>query len=279
MDKNKIIALVDTSPELVGKHDREGWLNLFSSNAIVQDPVGAGPNRKGKDMRKGKDALGRFYDIFIGPNTIKFDVHQDIVVGNEMVREVSIHTTLPNGAITIVHCFLLYKVVEESGQLKIEALRAHWNFGKNAMSLMKNNGIKGMTGSTVQFSTMIKVQGMKRIIEYMGAMYKGILGKGIKTANAFAAAVNAKDEAAFTKLFDSGATIDFPAGGKPIAAGEFLKGAGKDIKLEIKNLRSGGWFTSGAVDVTIGGSSKHGVVFFEFSPKSKKIINARFFWN
>jgi hypothetical protein len=263
----------------VGKHDREGWLNLFSMNAIVQDPVGAGPNRKDKDMRKGKDALGRFYDIFIGPNKIKFDVHQDVVVGNEMVREVSINTTLPNGAITIVHCFLIYKITEENGQLKIEGLRAHWDFGKNAMALMKNNGLKGMTGSTVQFYTMIKVQGMKRIIEYLGAMYKGILKKGIKSANAFAAAVNAKDEAAFAKLFDTVAVIEFPAGGKNIAAGDFPKGAGKDVKLELKNLRSGGWFTSGAVDVTMGGSSKHGVVFFEFSPKTKKIINARFFWN
>jgi hypothetical protein len=279
MDKNKIIALVDASPELVGKHDREGWLRLFSMNAIVQDPVGAGPNRKDKDLRKGKDALGRFYDIFIGPNKIKFDVHQDIVVGDEMMREVSINTTLPNGAITIVHCFLIYKIVEENGQLKIEALRAHWDFGKNAMALMKNNGFKGMTGSTVQFYTMIKVQGLKRIIEYMGAMYKGILKKGIKSANAFAAAVNAKDEAAFAKLFDTVAVIEFPVGGKNIAASDFLKGAGKDAKLELKALRSGGWFTSGACDVTIGGSSKHGAVFFEFSPKTKKIINARFFWN
>lgn len=278
MDKDKIIALVNASPDLVGKHDREGWINLFSTNAIVQDPVGAGPNRKGKDMRKGKDALGRFYDIFIGPNTIKFDVHQDIVVGNEMVREVSINTTLPNGAITIVHCFLIYRVVDEGGQAKIEELRAHWDFGNNAMSLMKNNGFKGMTGSTVQFYTMIKVQGMKRIIEYLGAMYKGILKKGIKSANAFAAAVNAKDEAAFTKLFDSGATIEFPVGGKAIPVDDFLKGAGKDAKLEFKNLRSGGWFTSGAVDVT-GGVSKHGAVFFEFSPKTKKIVSARFFWS
>ena len=279
MDKVKIIALVDRSPELVGKHDREGWLNLFSMNAIVQDPVGAGLNRKDKDMRKGKDALGRFYDIFIGPNKIKFDVHQDIVVGDEMMREVSINTTLPNGAITIVHCFLIYKIVEENGQLKFESLRAHWDFGRNAMALMKNNGLKGITGSTVQFYTMIKVQGMKRIIEYMGAMYKGILKKGIKAANAFAAAVNARDEAAFAKLFDTVAVIEFPVGGKSIAASDFLKGAGKDVKLEFKSLRSGGWFTSGAVDVTTGGSSKHGVVFFEFSPKTKKVISARFFWN
>jgi hypothetical protein len=279
MDKNKIIALVNRSPELVDKHDRAGWLDLFSSNAIVQDPMGAGPNRKGKDMRKGKDALGRFYDIFIGPNKIKFDVHQDIVIGDEMVREVSIHTTLPNGAITIVHCYLIYKIVEENGQLKIESLRAHWDFAKNAMALMKNNGVKGMTGSTVQFGTMIKVQGMKRIIEYMGAMYKGILKRGIKAANAFATAVNARDEAAFTRLFDAGAVIEFPVGGKPIAAGDFLKGAGKDIKLEFKGLRSGGWFTSCAFDAKGSGLDKHGVVFFEFSPKTKKIINARFFCN
>jgi hypothetical protein len=279
MDKNKIMALVNKSPELVDRHDRAGWLDLFSSNAIVQDPVGAGPNRKGKDMRKGKDALGRFYDIFIGPNKIKFDVHQDVVVGDEMVREVSIHTTLPNGAITIVHCYLIYRIVEENGQPKIESLRAHWDFGKNALALMKNNGFKGMTGSTVQFGTMIKVQGMKRIIEYMGAMYKGILKKGIKSANAFAAAVNAKDEAAFAKLFDTVAVIEFPAGGKNIAASDFLKGTAQDVKLAFKGLRSGGWFTSCAFDAKGGGLDKHGVVFFEFSPKSKKIINVRFFWN
>lgn len=279
MDKNRIMALVNKSPELVDRHDRAGWLDLFSSNAIVQDPVGAGPNRKGKDMRKGKDALGRFYDIFIGPNKIKFDVHQDVVVGDEMVREVSIHTTLPNGAITIVHCYLIYRIVEENGQPKIESLRAHWDFGNNALALMKNNGFKGMTGSTVQFGTMIKVQGMKRIIEYMGAMYKGILKKGIKAANAFATAVNAKDEAAFARLFDTGATIDFPVGSQPISTGDFLKGAAKDVELEFKGLRSGGWFTSCAFDAKGGGLNKHGVVFFEFSPKSRKIINVRFFWN
>lgn len=278
-DNNQIITLVNRSPELVDKHDRAGWLDLFSSNAIVEDPVGAGPNRKGKDMRNGKDALGRFYDIFIGPNKISFDVHKDIVVNDEMVREVSIHTTMPNGAITIVHCLLIYKVTEENGQLKIEGLRAHWDLAKNAMALMRNNGFKGLTASTLQFYIMIKVQGVKRIIEYMGAMYRGILKKGIKGANSFAAAVNAKDEAALARLFDSGATIEFPVGSNLIAAGDFLNGAGKDVDLEFNGLRSGGWFTSSAVDVKSGSDSKHGVVFFEFSPKSKKIVNVRFFWN
>jgi len=204
MDKDKLIELVNRSPELVDKHDREGWLNLFSSSAIVEDPVGAGMNRKGKDLRKGKDGLGRFYDIFIGPNKIKFTVHQDIVIGNEMVREVSIHTTLANGAVTEVHCYLIYRGLEEDGELKIESLRAHWDFGRNAITLLKSNGFKGVDASMAQFGTMIKIQGLKRVVEYLGAMYKGILKKGIKVVNAFAAAVNRSDEAAFARLFDPG---------------------------------------------------------------------------
>jgi hypothetical protein len=278
MDKDKLIELVNRSPELVDKHDREGWLNLFSSSAIVEDPVGAGMNRKGKDLRKGKDGLGRFYDIFIGPNKIKFTVHQDIVIGNEMVREVSIHTTLANGAITEVHCYLIYRGVEEDGELKIESLRAHWDFGRNAITLMKSNGFKGIVASMAQFVTMIKIQGLKRVVEYLGAMYKGILKKGIKAVNAFAAAVNSSDEAAFARLFDPGATIEFPAGER-IAADDFLKGAGNDLGLEISGLRSGGWYTSGVFDTKADGVNHHGVAFFQFNPKTKKIISTRFFWN
>lgn len=279
MDKDRIIALVDRSPELVDRHDRAEWLNLFSTNAVVEDPVGGGPNRKGQDIRKGKDALSRFYDIFIGPNKIKFDVHQDIVAGDEMVREVSIHTTLPNGAITVVHSYLTYRIVEENGEPKIERMRAHWNLSKSALAMIKNSGFKGIVGSTVQFGTMIKVQGMKRIVEYFAVIYKGILNKGIKSANAFTTAVNAKDERAFARLLDTGATIHFPVGGNPISTDGFLKAAGKDARLEFKGLRSCGWFTSCVFDAKGGGLDKHGVVFFEFSPKSKKIVSVRFFWN
>ena len=102
------------------------------------------------------------------------------MIGNELVRDVSIQTVLPNGAVTVVGAYLIYRVVEESGQLKIENLRAHWDFTGNAMALLKKNGFKGTTAAAAQFATMIKIQGMKRVIEYCGAMYKGIRGKGNK---------------------------------------------------------------------------------------------------
>ena len=279
MDKNKIVTLIDRSPALVAVHDRKGWLDLFSSNAVVEDPVGAGSNRKGKDMRKGKDALGRFYDIFIAPNSISFTIHQDIVIGNEMVRDVAIQTVLPNGAVTIVAAYLIYRVIEENNQMKVESLRAHWDFTANAMTLLKKNGFKGITAATVQFGTMIKVQGIKRVIEYCGAMYKGIRGKGIKSVKNFAVALNDDDEAVFMKLLDKDVVIEFPAG-KKVSPHDFLNIAMmKDFKINVSELRSGGWYTS-CVFALIGGSTRNkGVAFFQFNPKSKKITNARFFWN
>jgi len=278
MDKGKLIELIEKSPELVDKHDREGWLSLFSSSAVVEDPVGAGINRKGKDVRKGEDGLGRFYDMFISPNKIKFNVHQDIIIDNEMVREVSIHTTLSNGAITEVHCYLVYHVVEEGSELKIESLRAHWDFGRNSIILMRSNGFKGIVASIAQFGAMIKILGLKRVTEYLGVMYKGILKKGIKAVNAFTASVNAKDEASFTRLFDARATIEFPTGNK-IPAGDFFKGARKDLSLEVSGLRSGGWYTSCVFHAETGGVDHQGIAFFQFNPKTKKIASARFFWN
>jgi hypothetical protein len=145
--------------------------------------------------------------------------------------------------------------------------------------MVQNSGLKGITGSTVQFGSIVKVQGIGRTIEYMGAMYRGIRKKGIKAASAFAAAVNAKDEGAFMPLFDTGATIDFPVGSDPVSARDFLARRGKQIKLEFTGLRSGGWFTSSAFDAGEAGTGTHGAVFFEFSPKSRKIVNVRFFWN
>jgi hypothetical protein len=277
MDREKLYELVKRSPELVDRHDREGWLGLFSSEAVVEDPVGAGWNRKGKDWRGGCDGLGRFYDIFIGPNDIKFTVNQDIVTDDEVVRDVLIRSTLPNGAISEVAAYLIYRGVEEGGEVKLGGLQAHWDFRGNAMGLLRNNGIKGVVASTGQFWKMLRIQGLKRVVEYLGAMYKGIRKKGMASVNSFAAVVNAKDEAALARLFEANATIEFPAG-KKMPASDFIKGEGKGLHLEVSGLLSGGWYTSCVFDAQDGGVQRHGVAFFQFNPRSKKIVSARFFW-
>jgi ketosteroid isomerase-like protein len=278
MDREKLYELVKKSPELVDRHDREGWLGLFSSEAVVEDPVGGGLNRKGKDWRGDRDGLSRFYDIFIAPNDIKFTVNQDIVMGNEVVRDVLIRTRLPNGAVSEVAAYLIYRGVEEGGEVKLASLQAHWDFKGNAMRLLRNNGLKGIAASAGQFWSMLRIQGLKRVMLYLGAMYKGIFKKGIVTVNSFAAAVNAGDEAGLARLCEPDARIEYPAG-KRTPASDFLKAEGKGRRLEVSGLRSAGWYTSCVFDAQGGGAKHHGVVFFQFNPKSKKIVSTWFFWN
>ena len=166
MDQKKVYALVQSSPDIVGRHDRQAWLDLFFTSGVAEDPVGAGQNRKGQGFRAGIDELARFYDVFIAPNDIRFTVNQDIIIDNEMARDVLIRTTLPNGAISEVEALLLYLVAEENGELKIQTLRAHWNFTANAIGLLTKNGIKGMAASFKQFGNMIKIQGLPRVLAY-----------------------------------------------------------------------------------------------------------------
>jgi hypothetical protein len=277
MDREKLYELVKRSPELVDRHDREGWLALFSTEAVVEDPVGAGLNRKGKDWRGDRDGLSRFYDIFIGPNDIKFTVNQDIVTDNEVVRDVLIHTSLPNGAVSDVAAYLIYRGMEEGGAVKLASLQAYWDFRGNALRLLRNNGLKGVIASTGQFWTMLRIQGLKRVVEYLGAMYKGVFKNGIVAVNEFSAAVNTGDEEALTSLVEANATIEFPAGVK-MPASDFLKWVGKGLHIEVSGLRSAGWYTACVFDAQEGGVRRHGVAFFQFSPRTKKIISARFFW-
>lgn len=287
MDRDQMMALVNRSPEMVARHDREGWLDLFSSNGEVEDPVGGGPNRKGRDLRRGNDGLGRFYDIFIGPNRIELDVHRDIAAGDELVRDVSIHTTFGSGAVLVVHCYVLVRIVEENGRLRMESLRAHWDFVRSCVDLVRNNGFKGLAASMVQFGAMIRVQGLRRVLEYLGIAYRGIRREGVRKAEALAAALNARDEAALARLVVPGATVDFPAGGATQRWADFLAGPAAGMRLELEKLRSGGWVTSGAFRASgtgpdgrvagSGGPDRRGVVFFEFSPRSRQIVGARFF--
>lgn len=278
MDRDKVLELARRSPEIVGRHEKEAWLDLFSKSAVIQDPVGAGPTRKGLGIRNGSDELARFWDVFIAPNRIEFAVNQDIVIGNEVVRDVLITTTLPNGAISKVPALLNYVAVEEDGKLKIEIMNAHWDLSATAIELLKSNGIKGLIASIRQFGTMIKVQGIRRVLRYGQAMYKRMLGKGIRSVKAFAGAMNDSDEAGFLRLVDSDAVIEFPAGDR-VPASDFFRDEAGQIHVDVDSLRSGGWATSCVFDARLKDINRHGVALFQFNPKTKKISSARFFWN
>ncbi len=84
-----VYDVVRSSPAAVAAHDKEGWIALFDTDYVIEDPVGWRPVRGGD--------ISAFWDAFIAPNDIRFDVHHDWIDGLHVVRDVTVVTTSAPG--------------------------------------------------------------------------------------------------------------------------------------------------------------------------------------
>jgi ketosteroid isomerase-like protein len=111
----------------VHARDRDGWLDLFADDALVQDPIGPSPfDPEGKGHR-GKAAIAAFYDNVIAPSeAIDFEINQSYLAGDEVADVGIIRTTIAGGTHqAVVHVVMTYR---SNGANKIAALRAYWEF-------------------------------------------------------------------------------------------------------------------------------------------------------
>ncbi|MBD0324032.1 MAG: nuclear transport factor 2 family protein [Aldersonia sp.] len=143
-----LLALVEGSDASLAAHDRYAWLDLFADDAVVQDPVGSRPHI-------GRDAIGRFYDTFIGPNEIVFDVERDIVSGSTVVRDLTVRITMSTGARVVVPMHLRYELVDS----KIAALYAHWELPAMVLRLAAG-GLSGAKACAVLGRELVGNQGV-----------------------------------------------------------------------------------------------------------------------
>lgn len=109
----ELLATVEASPRAVAAHDRAAWVGLFADSASVEDPVGSRPHI-------GRAAIERFYETFIAPNGIAFDVEHDVVSGMTVFRDLSIATTMSTGVTLHVPMHLRYDLSEVDGELKVQ---------------------------------------------------------------------------------------------------------------------------------------------------------------
>ncbi|HSZ36360.1 MAG TPA: nuclear transport factor 2 family protein [Acidimicrobiales bacterium] len=113
----------------VHARDRDGWLDLFADDAVVQDPIGPSPfDPEGKGHR-GKAAIAKFYDEVIAPSqAVDFEINQSYLSGDggEVADVGIIRTTIAGGSHqAIVHVVMTYRT---DGAGKIASLRAFWEF-------------------------------------------------------------------------------------------------------------------------------------------------------
>lgn len=113
----------------VHARDRDGWLDLFADDAVVQDPIGPSPfDPEGKGHR-GKAAIAKFYDEVIAPSeAVDFEINESYLSGDgsEVADVGIIRTTIAGGSHqAVVHVVMTYRT---DGAGKIASLRAFWEF-------------------------------------------------------------------------------------------------------------------------------------------------------
>lgn len=114
------------SMSAVRARDREGWLALFEDDAVVEDPVGGHEmwDKEGTGQQ-GKEAIGRFYDMFSSSQSaMDFEVHHMAACGNEAACFVTMKFTLTDGTVNENKLINIYKM---SPNGKVASLRSFWN--------------------------------------------------------------------------------------------------------------------------------------------------------
>jgi steroid Delta-isomerase len=119
--------LARRSQAAVAVKDRDAWLSLFASDAVVQDPIGPSPLDPLGAGHRGRDAIAAFYDNVIAPpERITFEIERSYQCGDEVADVGVIRTTLAGGQhVAVVRGVYTYR---SNGAGQLAALRAFWEF-------------------------------------------------------------------------------------------------------------------------------------------------------
>ncbi|RMI31889.1 nuclear transport factor 2 family protein [Nocardia stercoris] len=254
-----LLEAVQASPRAVAAHDRAAWVGLFHDGAEVSDPVGA-------RAHIGRDAIERFYDTFIAPNTIEFTVEHDIVSAPVVVRDLTIRTTMSTGAAVVVPMHLRYDLVEVDGTHRIERLAAHWELGPMILKLM-GTGVRGLGAGTKLGGLLIKNQGLSGTAGMMRGL-SGVGKRGKAAVEELFTAVAAADLDRVIRLATRGAALELA--GTRVTAEEFTNRA---RTLQWNKLIAAGHVVSASIEL----DGRPGVAFIEFATGTTQITSIQVF--
>jgi hypothetical protein len=276
--EQQCLACVERSPAAVAAHDKDAWLSLFARYNVVEDPVGAAPHVTGVfDKRTGyrsNGRLSRFYDTFIAPNTIRFDVERDTVCGLHVVRDLTIEITMAPQVVVRVPMHLLYELIVEAGELKIFRLAAHWEL-RPMLQQQVAQGRAFIGVGAASTARMLRHQGIVGMAGFMSALSSvGAAGKA--QADRFVRFFNASDVAGAQALFmEPTAMISFPYAQRRLSIADCIAQGGE---LRLGKILAAGNTVSATVDYSTPDGQHSGVVFFELQTTGLRIASLDFYW-
>ncbi|NEW41013.1 hypothetical protein GV794_06215 [Nocardia cyriacigeorgica] len=250
-----LLAAVQASPRAVAAHDRQAWVGLFTPDATVRDPVGARPHI-------GRDAIERFYDTFIAPNTIEFRVEHDFTGPAVIFRDLTIQTTMSTGARVLVPMHLRYDLAEADGTLRIIHLAAHWELPAMVAQLLRT-GTPGFGAGLKLGAALVRNQGPAGAAG-MARGFTGVGRSGKRVATELFRAASSGDTAHVRRLLGAGTVIECPAG-TVVSADEFTEWA-------APGLRAGKMLAAGrTVTTSVERDGAPALIALDFAPDAPRI--------
>ena len=270
-DRDARLRTARLSPEIANRHDEAEWLALYTDDAVVEDPFGTPPCRRGAGTRGGRDDLRRFYAAFIAGTSIRIEERLDVVVKDTVVRDVVLHVKLPGGGRASIPAFLEYDLDASNGALRVGRMRAYWDARRNGRAMMAQ-GLRGKVTSLLSAARLFRHFGRDWTRRYVEGTKRGIRRDGPSLVAALARALSAGDRAALDAVCTKGATLVLPG-----AAPKPLSQAGP-VAIEMDAPICSG-FVCAARCRTRGPDGKvEGVAFVEVDPSSKRVACLRLLW-
>lgn len=170
-----LLSTAQRSLAAAGAHDRDGWIGLFTADGTIEDPVGSRPHR-------GRAAIGRFYDTFIGPRTIGFRPDGDIVVDATVIRDVELVIAMSPTLTLRVPTYIRYDLGDDPRDgrpgLKVVGLSAYWELPAMVTQFARS-GFAALPSGIALGRTMLTEQGLSGCVGFLSGFRR--IGSGVKS--------------------------------------------------------------------------------------------------
>lgn len=272
--REMLIDAAEQSPRAVKAQDKAAWLDIFAKQYHVEDPVGSKLKVSPEGEANPREPLSRFYDTFMAPNEIVFDVKRDLVCGNHVMRDLTLHVKMAGKLDSFVPMHLLYELVEEEGCYKVSRLEAHWEFEATNKAVL-SNGLSALPIMLGMSKSMIKHLGWRGMLAF-GASSKTVGEAGKLQVHAFVEALLKREQAALVTLFEHNSeVVHLPYGEPPLNIEQLLHKMQGTITLS--KVIAAGNRISASMTLTEQGQSREGVLLFTLNPKTLKILEVFFY--
>lgn len=260
LDRERLLAAVERSPQAAAAHDRAGWVGLFTADGRIEDPVGSRPHR-------GHTQIGRFYDTFIAPRDIRFHRDLDIVFGTTVLRDLELEVSMGQAVTMYIPALLRYDLREANGSWKIGRLRAYWELPAMMLQFLRTG--PGAASPALRLSRgLLANQGLRGAAGFL-AGFRRAGARHKRLAESFLGAVSRKDEPSAARALAPSAAMTL-GDDDPLDIGELVEQLGGARWTKVIGAGS-------TVAVSVNSAHGRGIVFVDAAWPGNAVNRIRYF--